>query len=131
MRRRLTLLGAVAVALAVSACGGAPEPKLYELEPTRSCLEESDLRVTDRGLDFVAKTALAGAMRVRFRDIRVTMTFGETEDEATRTEQAYRRFAPKRFPIDDVLRRDRNVVMLWQFSPKIEHLETMGRCLRS
>ena len=51
--------------------------------------------------------------------------------EASRTEQAYRRFAPQRLPIDDVLRRDRNVVELWEFAPTIDHLNTLNGCLKS
>jgi hypothetical protein len=126
--RRVSLL--LPVAVLVSACGGSGVGN-YELEPTRSCLEDSELRPTQRKVDFVASTALGGAMRVRIAQNDLSLAFGESEQEAERIEKAYRRFAPKRFPIQDVLRRDRNVVMLWGVSPTIDQLDAVNRCLRS
>jgi hypothetical protein len=125
---------ALAVALFVlTGCSrGGEVASPYELEPTRTCLVEADLRVAAvPQSDFVASTASGGAVRVRFADIRVTLTFGADEAEASRTEQAYRRFAPRRLPIDDVLRRERNVVELWEFAPTIDHLNTLNGCLKS
>jgi hypothetical protein len=133
MRSRLSLPALAAILLALAGCSrGGEVNSPYELEPTRECLVDADLRVgaVPRS-DFVASTASGGALRVRFADIRVTLTFGEDEAEASRTEQAYRMFAPRRLPIDDVLRRDRNVVELWEFAPTIDHLNTLNACLRS
>jgi hypothetical protein len=130
-RRRTSLLGlAFFVAVLTAACGG-DERGLYALQPTRSCLEDADLRLTQRNVDFVASTALGGALRVRFRGNLLSLTFGNSEEEAERIERAYRRFAPRRFPIQDVLRREGNVVMLWGVSPTIDDLDTVLRCLRS
>jgi hypothetical protein len=129
---RLARLAAVpAAAVLLASCGGSDPSAPYRLPPTKDCLEQSDLRVSTKPPDFVASTASGGALRVRFADIRLTLTFGESEAEAARTEQAYRRFAPKKLPIDDVLRRNRNVVELWEFSPTIDHQDTLNRCLRS
>ena len=127
------IIGAAAAGLLLPGCGGSGQPELYALGPTQECLAEADLRVTPRApaSDVIASTASGGALRVRFADIRVTLTFGASEAEAERTAQAYRQFAPRRFPIDDVLRRDRNVVELWEFAPGIDHLETLNRCLQS
>ena len=130
-RRRTSLIGlAVVVAFLPAACGG-DERGLYTLEPTRSCLEGADLQPTQRNLDFVASTALGGALRVRFAENLLSLTFGNSQEEAERIERAYRRFAPRPFPIQDVLRREGNVVMLWGVSPTIDELETVMRCLRS
>jgi hypothetical protein len=133
MTRVATLALGLAAVVPLAGCGGSDPNALYRLEPTMECLEKSDLRVTARPprSDVVATTASGGALRVRFADIRLTLTFGETEAEATRTEQAYRQFAPKKLPIDDVLKRNRNVVELWEFSPTIDHQDTLNRCLRS
>jgi hypothetical protein len=128
---RLAGLAVLAAAVLLAACGGDDPNALYRLQPTKDCLEQSDLRVSSKPPDFVASTASGGALRVRFADIRLTLTFGESAAEAARTEQAYRRFAPKKLPIDDVLRRQRNVVELWEFSPTIDHQDTLNRCLRS
>jgi hypothetical protein len=129
-RRPCLFLGLIAAIASLSACGG-DEVSLYELGPTRSCLESADLQPTQRNLDFVASTALGGALRVRFAGNLLSLTFGRSPEEAERLERAYRRFAPRRFPIQDVLRRERNVVMLWGVSPTIDELETVTGCLRS
>jgi len=129
---RTLALGLAAAALLAS-CGGDDPTAPYRLDPTKECLQESDLRVTDRppATDFVATTASGGALRVRFADIRLTLLFGASEAEAGRLDRAYRRFAPRRLPIDDVLKRNRNVVELWEFSPTIDHQDTLNRCLRT
>jgi hypothetical protein len=131
MRTRVAL-PAVAVALLVlAACSGDDPAALYRLPPTKDCLQQSDLRLSQKPPDFVASTATGGALRVRFADIHLTLVFGEDEAEASRLDRAYRRFVQKGLPIDDVLKRDRNVVELWEFAPTIDHQDTLNRCLRS
>jgi hypothetical protein len=129
-RRPSVLLGLILALGSLAGCGG-DEVSLYQLRPTRSCLENADLEPTQRNLDFVASTALGGALRVRFAGNLLSLTFGRSQKEAERLERAYRRFAPRRFPIQDVLRREGNVVMLWGVSPTIDQLDTVMRCLRS
>ncbi len=135
MSRRSLLLGLVAAlaALAAAGCGREAEPRVYELPPTKACLEAADLPVSTRDVDFVASTALGGALNARFPRPRneVTISFGESEADAARTERAYRNFAPKRLRIDDVLRRDSNVVMLWAVGPTEKQSKTVSDCLRS
>jgi hypothetical protein len=133
MRSPLLVPALAAALLALAGCSRGGEVSApYELDPTRECLLDNDLRVAAvPSSDIVASTASGGAVRVRFADIRVTLTFGADEAEALRTEQAYRRFAPRRLPIEDVLRRDRNVVELWEFAPTIDHLNTLNGCLKS
>ena len=128
MRRQAGLvLGLVALA---AACGGnADEP--YELNDTQACLRRERVRVTTKNVDFVASTAARGALHAEFARNEVTVAFGDSEEDAARTERAYRRFAPKRLNIDDVLRRDRNVVLLWGVAPSAEDAETISRCLTS
>lgn len=129
-RRPSVFVGVVASLVVLTGCGG-DELGLYELGPTRSCLREANLNPTQKDLDFVASTALGGALRVRFPDNLLSLTFGRSLNEAERLERAYRRFAPRRFPIQDVLRRENNVVMLWGVSPTIDELDTVIRCLRA
>src|SRR3954467_679980 len=133
MRARCALPVLLALAVVAGGCPrGAAAQKPYRLEPTRKCLEDADLRVAPvPKSDFVASTATGGALRVRYADIRLTLTFGEDDAEAGRLDAGSRRFAPRKLPIDDVLRRDRNVVELWEFSPTIDHLDTLSRCLKS
>ena len=131
MRSRLALPAVAAALLVLVACTGDDPAALYQLPPTKECLQKSDLRLSDKPPDFVASTATGGALRVRFADIRLTLLFGEDEAEAGRLDRAYRRFVQKGLPIDDVLKRDRNVVELWEFAPTIDHQDTLNRCLRS
>jgi len=123
-------LAAAAVAAGCGGGGQAPEPERYELGPSRACLQQAGVRATTRGLDFVATTALGGAMRVRLpTDNFVDVSFGEDDPEAERIESAYRRFAGRSIPIDDVLLRTKNVVMVWNAPPTPEERDTLTGCL--
>ena len=123
---------ALLAALVAAGCGGEREPESYKLAPTKACLEDANVRVSTRAVDFVASTALGGALNAKFRHNEVTLAFGESGEDAERTESAYRTFAPKRLKrkIDDVLLRDRNVVLLWAVAPSQEQRETIEGCLR-
>ena len=133
MRRKLTLVAALAAAPLAAGCGGSgagAEPDHYVLGPSRACLQTDGLRVTTTGLDFVASTALGGAMRVRLAtDNFVDVSFGEDADEAARIEAAYRRFAGKSIPIDDVLERTKNIVLVWNAPPAPEERDAIVGCL--
>jgi hypothetical protein len=128
---------AVAVALAAAAlasgCGGQAEPKSYALGPTRRCLTDQEgVKVSSRRTNFVASTASRGAMRVTLEetDNFAIVAFGEDDPEAARIEQAYREFAGKRIPIDDVLERTKNVVFVWNAPPTGEERDTLLGCLK-
>ena len=130
MVRRLLFL-AVAALLATTACGGDAPPENYALEPTLACLKRETARVSTENVDFVASTAFGGAVNVRFprRVNEVTLAFGESEEDATRIERAYRRFAPRRVQIADVLRRELNVVLLWGVVSTPAQEQTVRGCL--
>ena len=128
---RLVLL-ATALLLLASACGGEDEPELYSLDPTRACLVEHDVRVAANTDDFVASTALGGSLRGTFpSDNVVVLSFGESLEDAARIEAAYKRFAPRRVRLENVLGRFRNVTMIWSFSPSGDDLKTVSDCLAS
>jgi hypothetical protein len=129
---------ALAVALAAGAlaagCGGSPtsEPNAYALAPTRQCLlDQEGVRVDTKNVDFVATTALGGAMRVRVSATNfVIMAFGDNEAEAQRIEQAYREFAGRSIAIDDVLERMKNLVLVWNAPPAGEEDAAVLGCLK-
>ena len=127
MRRALVVAFSL-LALAAGCGGDADRP--YELDATRACLRNARVPVS-MNVDFVASTAAGGALHAEFPKTKneVTIAFGESEEDAARTERAYRRFAPKRLNIDDVLRRDRNAVLLWGVAPNEQDAETISRCL--
>jgi hypothetical protein len=134
MGTKLTLAAALAAAGMAAGCGGAgpnAEPERYELGPSHACLEQGGVRVSTRGLDFVASTALGGAMRVRLAtDNFVDVSFGEDAGEAERIETAYRRFAGRSIPVDDVILRTKNVVMVWNAPPSPAERDTLFGCLK-
>ncbi len=83
-------------------------------------------------LDFVATTATGGAFAARLGDNSVKVVFGETESGAEELQRAYERFAFENVKegLPDVLRRDRNAVMLWAAHPADSDVELVVGCLR-
>jgi hypothetical protein len=123
------------VALVAAGCGsGSSSTGLYTLAATKQCLQ------TTAGIhkfaavgsdDFVATTASNGAVRVTLPDSNaVTVLFGESEQEASNLADAYRRFHAQNVGIEDVLRTQGNVVLLWQVHPSSEDENTIHDCLK-
>lgn len=129
--RRLRSGLVVGIGLLLAGCGGggANEPERYRLEPTRDCLEDAAADVTTGGLDFVASTALGGGLIVKLSENELTIAFGQGRGDAVRTEQAYRQFAGEKIPIDRLLFRRLNVVMLWELPPTDKDRATVLGCL--
>ena len=116
------------VALAVAGCGGG---KTYSLASTKSCLTKDHVRIRHPRNDFVASTAAGGAVRVVFdRRNEVTISFATDQKEAQRIVLGYQRFAGKNIGLADVLRPQKNAVLLWEAHPNDEDLATVGRCLK-
>lgn len=121
---------AVAVVL-VSACGSSGTP-IYTKDATEACLQKASLspRPVSETADFVANSATGGAFVVQLVDNRVTVSFGETQEDADNIEQAYRRFKASNVGINDVLRRQGNALMLWHVHPQDNDLATITGCLK-
>jgi hypothetical protein len=124
----LALLGVV-LAAALAGCGGGG-PTTYTLEKTRACLAQEPALKLRQKVDFVASTALGGAVAVLFPNNEVTISFGLDEDEAARLDRAYRRFKGENIGIDDVLRPKKNAVLLWEAHPSDEEIATVDDCLK-
>jgi len=120
----------VLLALGAAGCGGSTS---YTLEKTRTCL-------TDRGVsigpvpkaDIVGASATGGSFAAALGDNSVKVVFGETEGDAEQIEGAYERFAFSNVKagLADVLRRDKNAVMLWQKHPQDSDLSLVTGCLK-
>ncbi len=121
---------AAAAALLAGGCGGDSEPETYRLPSTRACLQEAGFAVTTRELDFVASTAARGAVRAELPDNEVTISLGDSEEEATRTARAYRSFAGSKIPIEHVLFQHQNAVLVWAVPPSESDLAQVVACLR-
>jgi hypothetical protein len=124
------LLIAASLVLLVAACGGSGGSGLYSLQKTRACLSAKHVKLGGP-LDFVATTATGGALRATLPTNFVTIAFGATATDADNIDQAYRRFHAKNVGIDDVLREDRNAVLLWHQHPADAELSEVGDCLTS
>ena len=134
MGTRSGLTAALVLGTFLAGCGGSggEEPSSYALAPTRACLQAEDgVTANTKDVDFVASTALGGAMRVKVSPQNfVVMAFGNDEPEAERIERAYRDFAGKRIPIDDVLERRKNLVLVWNAPPTGEDEAALTNCLK-
>ncbi len=124
----MRLLPALLLVVVLAACGGSSKSTLYARAATKQCLEQRGVK-TGGKLDFVASTATGGAFRAKIGDNRVTIAFGETEEDARQIELAYRRFRSKKVNINSILARKGNVVLLWGFAPAERDLETVADCL--
>jgi hypothetical protein len=126
-RRPLWLLLGLAGIVLLAGCGGS---KKYSLDKTRACLSQQKGVTVVSSVDFVASTALGGALTAKFSHNQVTLSFGLDGNEAERLATAYRRFRGRNIGIEDVLRPDHNAVLLWQAHPSPEDEATIHGCLK-
>jgi len=130
VRRRYVLLPIALVVLAAG-CGGT---KTYSLDKTRACLAKQSgvLLAPVPTSDFIASAAPAGAVRVVTRRNRVTISFGRNQTEADRIAQGYRRFKGSSIGsvLPDLLRPDRNAVLLWKQHPSPGEIDKVNGCLK-
>jgi hypothetical protein len=128
--RRL-VLPLVAVVLAAG-CGDT-EPDAYKPAPTAQCLRQDGYQVTTDPADihFVAANSEYGGLLARKPGNAVQIAFGRDGDDALGVAQGFRRFAPKKLRphIDDVLRIQKNAVLLWTVTPPREEMEAVFDCL--
>ena len=126
------LIGVPALVLgaAYAVAGGNDQ---YSLEPTKSCLAKVDgLRASrnDEQLnDFIAESAVNGAVRIWFPANQVAISFGSSDQDAERTARAYARFSGSTINVKDLLRQDHNAVMLWTDVPTKADERTVFDCL--
>lgn len=120
-----------AVALLASACG-KPSPKVYSSAKSRACFRAQHVRIgPPPASDFVASTALGGSFRVHLNRNFVTVSFGDTVDNASSLDHEYRTVHARNVGIDDVLRTQGNAVMLWHAHPSDGDLALVQGCLKT
>jgi hypothetical protein len=120
-------------ALLFAGCGES-EPDVYTADPTADCLRDHDYRVvTDpEELGVVEKNADNGGLIAFQPGNAVRIAFGTDSDDALGIERGFRRFAPKnlRPNISDVMRTQKNAVMLWTVTPPQEEQDEVFGCLK-
>lgn len=111
----------------------AGDGDLYSLTPTQSCLAGADgveVSARERDVaDVLANSATGGALRVRLPGNTLILSFGEDEQEAERRQRSYLRFAGGTIPVQDLLDRQQNAVILWESKPSDEQRELVDGCL--
>lgn len=123
----------MAVALLLAGCGDS-EPSVYKAEATANCLRGNGFRVTMEPMEIgvVAAAAPNGGLRAFEPGNALTIAFGESSDDALGIQRAFRRFAPKslRPNIDDVMRVQKNAVLLWTVTPPLDEMNKVFGCLK-
>jgi len=129
---RLALVIGVLAVLAAG-CGGA-EPSTYKAEGSAKCLRGLGYDVTTDSLEIgvIAAAAPNGGLRASKPGNTVTIAFGADSDDALKIEGAFRRFAPKKLRrhISDVMRTQKNAVLLWTVTPPIDEMNKVFKCLK-
>ena len=131
MRRSLWAL--LLVAALAGGCNG--EPSVYKATPTAKCLRSKlHYRVTTEPaqLGVVERTAENGGLIAFHPGNAVRMAFAESSDATAGVEHAYTTFAPKKLQphISDVIRTNKNVVLLWTVTPPQEEIDAVYGCLK-
>ena len=124
---------AAAAAVGVLALVGCGTPPHYTLSDTRACLKDAGAVIVPPKDDFVAETATAGAFRAELdppSGNAVTLSFGESADDAKQTAAGYVRFHAKNVGVSDILEQDKNVVLLWKQHPTQSEQDEVTGCLK-
>ena len=134
MQRSLLLIGLASLLTALLSACSSGEPSAYKAQPTANCLGKLGYRVTtvDRNVGVVAAAAPNGGLRAFEPGNTVTIAFGANQDDALQIEGAFRRFAPKKLKpnIDDVMRVEKNAVLLWTVTPPEDEMNKVFGCLK-
>jgi hypothetical protein len=122
------------LALVTAGCG-ARSSAPYTAKGTVACLKKKDftgVTTSPAKVGFIAGFAANGGILALAPDNnRVTIAFGKDASEVEDTENAFRRSAPAslRPHISDVMRSNRNAVMVWTTTPSSEDDQTVQGCL--
>jgi len=121
-------------ALAFVATGCNSEPSVYKAQPTAKCLSGKGYDVTteDARVGVVAAAAPNGGLLAHEPGNALTIAFGESSDDALAIQRAFRHFAPKKLRphIGDVMRTQKNAVLLWTITPPVDEQNKVFGCLK-
>jgi hypothetical protein len=123
----------IIVALALAGCSSG-EPSAFKAGSTARCLTGKGYRVTtdDQKVGVVAANAPNGGLLAKEPGNALTIAFGQNSDDAIKIAAAFKRFAPKKLRphITDVLRTQKNAVLLWTVTPPQQELNKVYACLK-
>jgi hypothetical protein len=117
--------------LAVAGCGAA---KSYDLAKTRACLKDAGMKITPPPKDdVVARSAIVGSFRAvlpKPSENSVTISFGESSDDAKNTAEGYVRYHAQNVGVFDILEVERNAVLLWKEHVSDDDRTAVTGCLK-
>jgi hypothetical protein len=130
---RLALPILILAGLLLAGCSSG-EPSTFKAGPTSTCLEGKGYRVTtdDAKVGVVAANAPNGGLLAKEPGNALTIAFAQDSDDAIKTAAAIKRFAPKKLRphITDVMRTQKNAVLLWTITPPQDELNKVFACLK-
>jgi hypothetical protein len=130
---RLALAISIAAALFLAGCSSG-EPSTFKAGPTASCLRGNGFRVTtdDSKVGIVAANAPNGGLLAQEPGNALTIAFAQDSDAAIKTAAAIKKFAPEKLRphITDVMRTQKNAVLLWTVTPPQDELDKAFACLK-
>jgi hypothetical protein len=130
---RLALPIFIVAALFLAGCSSG-EPSAFKAGSTATCLRGHGYRVTtdDAKVGVVAANAPNGGLRANEPGNTLTIAFGANSDDALQIAGAFKRFAPKKLRphITDVMRTQKNAVLLWTVTPPQDELNKVFACLK-
>jgi hypothetical protein len=130
---RLALAISTSAALFLAGCSSG-EPNTFKAEPTASCLRGNGYQVTtdNSQVGVVAANAPNGGLLAREPGNALTIAFAQDSDAAIKTAAAFKKFAPEKLRphITDVMRTQKNAVLLWTVTPPQDEFDKAFACLK-
>jgi hypothetical protein len=130
---RLAFPTLIVTGLLLSGCSSG-EPSTFKAAPTARCLGGKGFSVStdDAQVGVVAANAPNGGLLAREPGNALTIAFGANSDDAIKIAAAFKKFAPKKLRphIADVLRTQKNAVLLWTVTPPQEEQNKVFACLK-
>ena len=130
----MRLLVGLAATLAFVTTGCNSEPSVYKAESSAKCLRGKGYDVTTETakVGVVAAAAPNGGLLAHEPGNALTIAFGANLDDALAIQRAFRRFAPKKLRphISDVMRTQKNAVLLWTITPPQDEMNKVFACLK-
>ena len=126
------LAAAAALALAATGCGVFGESVPASPGSFSACMSETGYSSsTDpEDVDPIARAAGVGAVLADIDGNRVTVVFESSDDDARRAVAAYEaRSQTAAAPLEDVLRHEGPIVVVWEAPPSEAQRSAVERCL--
>lgn len=130
---RLAFTISIVAGLLLAGCSSG-EPATFKAEPTAKCLRGNGYDVTtdDGQVGVIAANAPNGGLLANEPGNALTIAFGQNSDDAIKIAAAFKKFAPKKLQphITDVMRTQKNAVLLWTVTPPQAELDKVFACLK-